>query len=405
MRDETVIPWTPSLPSSWAVQRAKTLVYRSKSLNSDRSERQVLSLTLRGVVDNDPENPEGLVPEDFATYQLFEPDDLVFKLIDLENVRTSRVGLVPKRGIMSSAYLRLRPRPGVCVRFLYWSFFDLYNRQIFNHLGSGVRSTLGAEDVLDLPLPVPPLANQWAIADYLDAETTRIDALIAKKQRMIELLDERFQTAIRVRLSNIAAPVLPLKRAWRVIDCKHRTPDYVDEGYPVVSPGDVSPGRLNLSRATRFVSVEDLDDLADGPRRPRRGDIIYSRNASIGTAAYVDTEDRFCMGQDVCLITSVEHDQLFLTYVLNTVGLDQLDVLKIGSTFSRVNISQIVELLVPVPARSEQEEIAGELDRASAQVGLAQDRLRQQVSLLREQRQALITAAVTGELEVPGVAA
>jgi len=221
---------------------------------------------------------------------------------------------------------------------------------------------------------------------------------------MIELLEERLQTAIRERLTSLAVPTLPLKRSWKVIDCKHRTPTYVDEGFPVISPGDVSPGRLDLSRATRFVNRGDLEELTDGPRRPRRGDIIYSRNASIGTAAYVETDDRFCMGQDVCLITSAESDQLFLTYVLNTIGLDQLEEQKIGSTFSRINIAQIIELLVPMPEVATQSALAREFDLASAQGRGARSMLHRQIDLLRERRQALITAAVTGELEIPGVA-
>ncbi|MEI2811347.1 MAG: restriction endonuclease subunit S [Nocardioides sp.] len=221
---------------------------------------------------------------------------------------------------------------------------------------------------------------------------------------MIELLESRFNSYIRERLSE-TGPTIPLKRRWKVIDCKHRTPSYVDRGYPVISPGDVTAGRLDLSVAHRFVGQADLEDLAGGDRRPKQGDIIYSRNASIGIAGFVDTDERFCMGQDVCLVTSAEQDQLYLSYVLNSVGMDQLDVQKIGSTFSRVNVAQILELDIPTPNPELQRTLAAEFDveRAFADTTIA--RLRKQIALLVERRQALITAAVTGELEIPGVAA
>ena len=248
------------------------------------------------------------------------------------------------------------------------------------------------------------LPKQRAIADYLDTETSRIDTLITKKRRMIELLDERWSAWIRSMLRSADFPMLPLKRRWRVIDCKHRTPDYVDQGYPVVSPGDVTPGRLDLGRAHRFVDETDFRDLAGGSRRARRGDIIYSRNASIGIASYVDTDAPFTMGQDVCLITSDDMDQLYLMYVLNSVGSDQLEVEKVGSTFSRVNIAQILELDIPVPDVGQQRVLGRRLDKAALRLSRARGALDKQISLLRERRQALITAAVTGELPIPGMA-
>ena len=248
---------------------------------------------------------------------------------------------------------------------------------------------------------VPSLAEQQAIADYLDTETSHIDTLITKKRRMIELLEDRRNAWLRNVLRSTAYPVLPLKRRWRVVDCKHRTPTYVDDGYPVMSPGDVTPGRLDLSRAHRFVDETDFRDLAGGSRRPKRGDIIYSRNASIGIASYVDTCVPFTMGQDVCLITSDDMDQLYLMYVLNSIGVDQLEVQKVGSTFSRVNIAQILELDIPVPDPEAQRNLSSRFDRSALGLSRARTLLNQQIDLLAERRQALITSAVTGELAVP----
>ena len=249
-------------------------------------------------------------------------------------------------------------------------------------------------------IPFPPHDEQQAIAQYLDTETARIDTLISKKRRLIELLQERWGVWVRNQLASLPNPALPLKRSWRVIDCKHRTPTYVEEGYPVVSPGDTTPGRLDLRRAHRFVDESDYNDLASGYRQPKRGDIVYSRNASIGIASYVDTDEPFCMGQDVCLIQSNDMDQLFLMYALNSIGLDQLETQKIGSTFDRVNISQILEIRVPVPDPSEQQKLGRRFDLAASRRSRAQGMLEQQINLLKEYRTTLITAAVTGQVSV-----
>ncbi|MGI8794453.1 MAG: restriction endonuclease subunit S [Acidimicrobiales bacterium] len=306
--------------------------------------------------------------------------------------------------VASTGFAVLTPRGIDSSYFSWWVQSDVFIEEVMARSAGVSYPAINALELGELMVRVPSLMDQRAIADFLDTETARIDALITKKRRLIAILHERFDSYIRYRLASVE-PRLPLKRRWSVIDCKHRTPDYLPAGYPVISPGDVTPGRLNLDRAHRFVGEADYLDLADATRRPRRGDVIYSRNASIGIASYVDTDRPFCMGQDVCLITSREQDQLYLSYVLNSVGVDQLDVQKIGSTFSRVNVAQILELEIPVPEPRVQRWLRDEFDASKQRHDATVRLLDRQISLLHEHRQALITAAVTGELEVPGVAA
>lgn len=194
-------------------------------------------------------------------------------------------------------------------------------------------------------------------------------------------------------------PSFALKRFWRVIDCKHRTPTYVDEGFPLVSTSEVKPGNLDLSLASRFVSQDDLADLTEG-RQPRLGDLIYSRNASLGVAAHVATEKPFCMGQDVVLITSPRQDQRYLMYALNSdVARAQVASVCIGSTFSRINVSQIEALLIPHPPPEAQRTIARYLDRRTAALDALIEKKTRLIDRLREKRQALITEVVTRGLD------
>lgn len=285
------------------------------------------------------------------------------------------------------------------LRWLYYALQTLRLDELSEDVGV---PGLSRERAYSQRVALPPLDEQRAIADYLDRETARIDALIAAKERMAALVEDRLATKTRVRLMAAAEHVTtPLKRTWRIIDCKHVTPTYVPSGFPVVSPGDATPGRLDLRGPHRFVTERDFKRLTENGRRPKRGDIIYSRNASIGIASYVDTDQPFCMGQDVCLITSAKADQLFLTYFLNTLGLDQLEELKVGSTFSRVNIAQIAELSVPTPCLEVQRRVAQVIDESRRAGMRVNAQLHAQIGLLRERRQTLITAAVTGQLEIP----
>jgi type I restriction enzyme S subunit len=313
------------------------------------------------------------------------------------------VAVLGAEATWNQAILGIQGREGIADnRFIaYW--LEHLARDLSALARSNTQDNLNAEQVAGLPFPILTLTGQRRIADFLDAETVRVDALIAKKLRLIDLLDARWATSIRSRI-NALGPVMPLKRRWRVIDCKHRTPVYVDDGYPVTSPGDISAGRIDLSACHRFVDDADFADLTEG-RKPTRGDIIYSRNASAGIAAYVDTDQLFCMGQDVCLITSSDQDQHFLMYVLNSLGVDQLLPIKVGSTTTRINVDQIGELEIPTPDVEIQRQVADALDLERERIDHLAQRIRQQIDLLREHRQALITAAVTGQLDVARAAA
>jgi type I restriction enzyme S subunit len=296
----------------------------------------------------------------------------------------------------------LVPRAQLDVRFYRYVLSALEGQLQARGQGSTFVE-LSTESLASMPVPCPSQAQQRTIADFLDAETARIDALVLRRRRQQVVLGQRRDVEARALLVGQHAPgetaLAPLKRRWRVLDCKHRTPPYTPDGYPVVSPGDVTPGLLDLSRCHRFVGEDDFRDLTDG-RRPLKGDLIYSRNASIGIAAYVATDAPFTMGQDVCLITSTGQDQRYLGHVLNTLGVDQLQLLKVGSTFSRVNIAQIQELLVPDREPAEQRRLADELDRRSAAYSEALAVLDRAVELLQERKQALVTAAVTGQLNI-----
>jgi type I restriction enzyme S subunit len=300
--------------------------------------------------------------------------------------------------------VRFRAKDGVDPRFVsYWAESVQYWDQVHSGRVTSTIDNFSAGRYQNLRIAVPGLPDQKAIVGFLDGETARIEKLAAAHRQVANLALERARVLIRMRISG-PWPHLPMKRAWLVVDCKHRTPPYVSAGYPVVSPGDIRPGRLSLAGCTRFVDRADFDDLTQG-RRPMRGDIVYSRNASIGTAALVAVDDEFCMGQDVCLIKSRNQDLRFLMYALNTVGLDQVEEAKIGSTFNRINVARVLNILIPTPSEVDQKRIADELDRISMQTDELVVKIERQIELLAERRQALITAAVTGQIPIPGVAA
>lgn len=407
---DQLVPWYLEVADGWKVQRAKSVLRKEKVLNKDRLEAQILSLTLRGVVENDPENPEGLVPADYGTYQIFEKDDLVFKLIDLDNVRTSRVGHVHRRGIMSSAYMRLRPSASVDTRFIYWQFFDLYNREVFNQLGSGVRSTLNADDILNLPMLVPPLSHQKAIANFLDRETIRIDSLIEKKRRMVDLVDEKMVSTCETLLNSDGSAPVRLKHFVMKVG-SGSTPRggsdvYVDSGVAFLRSQNIKDGQINHDDV---VYITDKDDEILRRTRIQAGDVLLNiTGGSIGRTAIAKSHDLPAnVSQHVCVIrpnTSVSSDLLQAALDSSNVQ-EQIDLMQVGGNREGLNFEQIRNLMIVIPNPQNALRIEQSLIVERLRLKRVKELLLMQIDLLVIRRQALTIAAVTGELEIPEVAA
>jgi type I restriction enzyme S subunit len=311
------------------------------------------------------------------------------------------------------------PETSICVRWLGEVLRTMNLRQ---YSQTAAQPGLSVEFLENLSVPLPPRPEQRAIAAFLDRETAKIDALVEKKRRLIELLKEKRAALISHAVTKGLNPdvtmkdpgiewlgqvpttweVAPLRRKWEVIDCKHRTVPFVDDGIPIASIGEVQGIDVDLSHAKKTVEEEFLQ-LVEGGRQPRWGDIIYSRNATVGAAAFVDHTEPFCMGQDVCLIRSDEQNQRYLVYQLRSpFVLAQLDQIMVGATFKRVNVADIKGLVVCCPPRSDQDEIARFCDGLHGTLNRVADRVEQAIACLLEYRTALISAAVTGKIDVRG---
>lgn len=182
------VQWIGDIPSEWKLGKVKNRFYSTKTIVGDKvDDYERLALTLGGVIRRSKEANDGLQPEKFDGYQILKENELVFKLIDLANVSTSRVGLSPYTGIVSPAYIVLHDRQNGCPRYAEYYFLSMWMNEVFNHLGGdGVRSSLNAKDLLNVPFPLISEAEQQAIADYLDDRCSKIDEIIAEAIASIE---------------------------------------------------------------------------------------------------------------------------------------------------------------------------------------------------------------------------
>jgi type I restriction enzyme, S subunit len=207
------IAWIGYVPAHWDVKPGFTCFDENKDRNKNLNEKTVLSLSYGRIVVKPEEKMTGLVPESFDTYQLIKVGDIVIRTTDLQNDKTSlRVGLAKDKGMITSAYLGLRCKPEVHPEYVFRLLESYDALKVFYGMGSGLRQNIDFWDFKRLPLPLPPRAEQDSIVKFLDRKTAEIDTAIAKKERLIELLQEQKEILITAAVTQGLNPEAPMKK-------------------------------------------------------------------------------------------------------------------------------------------------------------------------------------------------
>lgn len=189
-----------------------------------------------------------------------------------------------------------------------------------------------------------------------------------------------------------------LEAVSNIIDCKHRTPKYVESGVPLVSPGSIKWGPIDLISPTKRVSYEEYESLMDHCTVDV-GDLVLSRNQSVGVASFIDTNRPFVLGQDTVLIKPIDIDSKFLFYDLQSTETQRM-IFKLagGSTFSRINLGDIRKLKGIYPPLHEQKKIAQILSTWDKAI-ITTEKL---LANSEQQKKALMQQLLTGRRRFPG---
>lgn len=326
------------------------------------------------------------------------------------------------------AYL---PRAGVDPRFFAYLLRDLAQRGFVASLARGIRersTSFDSETLRSLVVPNPPFAVQRAIADHVDSETARLDALIAKKRQLVAALLRRHRIAVeRCVLGLDEASHGPAssffdscpngwgETALRHLRCEVQTgpfgsqlhaAEYIAGGWPVVNPANLTGGSIKAI-PTMAVSDAKREELARHVLKA--GDLVFGRRGEMGRVGLVTKAEVGWLCGTGSLRLRVKDDRLdpaYLKLALETTAIRRyLDLNSVGSTMDNLNSEIVLGLPLLLPPLPRQRYIVEKVTLVSRGHAAIADRLRSQIDLLVEHRQALVTAAVTGELRIPGVAA
>lgn len=184
------IPWVGKIPAKWAVLPIYCVYGERKRKNVFGTEQNLLSLSYGKVIRKDINTNGGLLPSNYNGYNIIEKNDIIIRPTDLQNDRTSlRTGLVKEHGIITSAYIALKPKNRVSSKFYHYLLHSYDVKKVFYNMGNGVRQGLNYGEFAKLMVYYPPLDEQQEIADYLDNKCAAIEQIIADKKSQIETLD------------------------------------------------------------------------------------------------------------------------------------------------------------------------------------------------------------------------
>lgn len=180
------VEWIGEIPEQWETKYLFQIVSQVKCKNINGQETNLLSLSYGKIKRKNIETTEGLLPASFEGYNIVEPGDIVLRLTDLQNDHTSlRVGKVRERGIITSAYVTLRPFQGES-QYLYYALHAYDLKKGFYGMGAGVRQGLTFAEARMIEIPFPAMEIQLAIANYLDEKCGAIDEIIEQAKATIE---------------------------------------------------------------------------------------------------------------------------------------------------------------------------------------------------------------------------
>lgn len=374
----------------------------------------------RGVVPRDVLAGQ-MASEDVSTYRVVHPGQLAANVMWLDK---SGLGVSAHTGYVSPAYKVFDISDSLDPSFANQLLRSTLYRAVFQSLGRGVRPNAQMVDTTDLramKIPVPPLSEQRVIADYLDRETAKIDALIEKQTKLIDRLRER-RSQLRAhlvmarshpdrdttdywfgsipnhwdspRLSHKASVVL-----GRMINAA--TADDDDVQLPYVAAGSIQPDKLVLDDSkTLSVPIREISKY-----ELRAGDVVVVEGgAGYGRSHVLAEELPGWAFQNHVARVRARNDDIDTRYVREVLEMCRLsgffEANNRTATLPSLSRDVLGALRIPCPPVTEQQEIADHLDRETAKIDALIAKAERFIELARERRSALITAAVTGQIDV-----
>lgn len=346
-------------------------------------------------------------------------------LLNITGASIGRCAFVPDgfgEGNVNQHVCIIRPAVKLNYKFLTYCLSAPWGQdQIFSSFTGASRQGLGQRDLGEIQVPLPPLSDQQRIAAYLDASCAAIDTAVAAKRRQVETLDAIRKAIITKAVTVGIGPsnnmrssgiewIGDIPRHWKVeklkyltsmiVDGTHVTPTYVPEGVPFLRVTDIQDENIDLGNV-KYISREE-HQLLSKRTKARPGDILLSKNGTIGIVKVVNWDWEFSFFVSLCLLRPDKRlTPYYFSYFFESSVVDQqLFESSKKTSVTNLHLVKIRELLICVPPPNEQSQIVQHLQSRCAEVRQIVANIASQIDTLIAYRKSLIHECVTGQRRI-----
>ena len=433
------VEWLGDVPEHWESNRLKKYLIERNEKNSPIKTDNLLSVTMyQGVIPvSEKQGNGGNKPkENLENYKISYPNDIVLNSM---NVIVGSVGLNKYTGLISPAYYALYNRnKNNNIKFFSYIFHNPFFQKGLFGLGNGImykesedgklntiRLKIPMEKLNQVVLPCPSISEQNQIVAFLDTETARIDNLISKQEKLIELLEEQRKSIISHAVTKGLNPNAPMKDSgvewlgdvpehWMtpsskhlleipITDGPHETPNFVDDGVPFISAEAISKGKIDFDKKRGYITPE-LNAIYSKKYSPKIEDIYMVKSgATTGKVAMVGTTEEFNIWSPLAVFRCNKNKVLpkFLLAVFNSSHFYDALVLNWSyGTQQNIGMGVLSNIEIPCPPLKEQAEIIQHLDAQNTKFDKLISTQSQLIEKLKEYRSSIISHAVTGKIDV-----
>ena len=422
------VEWLGVVPEHWETIPVGRLFRRIKRNN--HVDKELLSVYRDcGVIPkNSREDNNNKPSDDLTPYQLVKSNDLV-----MNKMKTwqGSIAMSEYEGIVSPAYFVYQPSSNLFKmaypKYIHYLLRNPMYIAQYMRRSKGIRVNqwdLDPNEFQRIELLIPGKDEQSKIFQFLDHETTKIDTLIKKQQQLIKLLKEKRQAVISHAVTKGLNPDVPMKDSgvewlgvvpenWNVtplkhlvsksiIDGPHESPIKCDEGIPFVSAEAIRDGEINFEKIWGYISKEDHKRFSKR-FSPKKNDIFMVKlGATTGKVAIVCTNKEFNIWVPLAAIRIKKPiDAKFIFFQLQSSNVqDAIQMSWTYGTQQTLGLKTLENFRLPIPGIKEQLKIVSFLDSIIPTLEISIQKANELVTLLQERRTALISAAVTGKIDV-----
>ena len=425
MRDSG-IPWIGEVPEGWGIHPLYSYFAERKNKNSMLQEQNLLSLSYGKIIRKDINTNGGLLPANFTTYNIVQPNDIVIRPTDLQNDKKSlRTGLVTEKGIITSAYISLQPIANIYIKYFHYLLHSYDINKVFYNMGNGVRQGLNYSEFSKLMLLCPGKEEQHRIADFLDSKCSEIDTLIENLRARMESVKEYKKAVITEAVTKGLDKDAKMKdsgvewigevpEGWKICKVKqisnkitdgaHISPDTTNGEFKFLSVTNMNDtGALDFVNCLKINSVQYAYLVKTGCQ-PKKDDVLISKDGTIGKTTVV-SDNNFVVASSLVIIrpNQLKIRPKYLKYCLmSNIVQEQLLSVLAGSALKRVSIEKNANLkFVYTYDMTTQQQIIDYLDSKCSEIDTLLQNYEDQIATLEEYKKSLIYEYVTGKKEVP----